>query len=131
MSFCLTAPTVFRIPISLAGKNLSIAILYQPYFLFGIALLTILVSVVAGGHPAFFLTSFKPAVVLKGKLQSQLKGRGLRESLVVFQFCVSIGMIICTLLVYKQVQFLQSQDLGFNKEDIIRKIGRASCRERV
>ncbi|MEQ9412505.1 MAG: FtsX-like permease family protein, partial [Cyclobacteriaceae bacterium] len=83
-----------------------------------IILLPIVVGVVAGIYPAFYLTSFKPANVLKGKMASGFKS-GLRNGLVTVQFVVSIVFIIATIVVQQQLALFQSANLGFNKENIL------------
>lgn len=81
-------------------------------------LLPLIVGFVAGIYPAFYLTSFKPANVLKGKIASGFKS-GLRNGLVTIQFVVSIVFIIATIIVQQQLEFFQSENLGFNKENIL------------
>jgi putative ABC transport system permease protein len=82
----------------------------------GISLFTGLVS---GSYPALYLSSFNPATVLKGKLNTSLAELCVRKGLVIFQFIISVILIVSVLVVYKQIAFIQSKDLGFDKDNII------------
>ncbi len=81
--------------------------------------LGLLVSLTAGLYPAFYLSSFKPIEVLKGKFTRADKSFGLRSSLVVFQFFISVGLIIGTIVVWQQMQFIQNKNLGYDKEQLL------------
>ena len=79
----------------------------------------IFVGLLAGSYPAFFLSSFNPAVVLKGKMQTSKNSSWLRNGLVVFQFAISIILIAGTLTVNDQMNYIKNKDLGFNKDRIL------------
>ncbi|MDN5215358.1 ABC transporter permease [Fulvivirgaceae bacterium BMA12] len=103
---------------NITGK--SIVLPYQePYFLLGILGITLFTGLLSGSYPAFLLSSFNPARVLKGAFQFNTKGGLLRKALVVFQFIIATILIITTGVVYKQVQYIQNKSLGLDKENVI------------
>jgi putative ABC transport system permease protein len=78
-----------------------------------------LIALIAGIYPAIILSGFNPAEVLKGKVKMKSHTGWFRQSLVVGQFVASIAMIVCTLVIGEQMHYLQSKDLGFNKEQVV------------
>src|SRR5690606_9723931 len=80
---------------------------------------TLLVGVIAGSYPAFYLTSFNVVDVLKGRVRSGMKSRGVRSMLVVFQFALSIFLIIFTGVVYQQINFMQERNPGIDKHNVV------------
>lgn len=104
---------------ALADKEMSFNGLLSPSFILIMVGVLIVVGFLAGSYPAFFLSRFRPVEVLKGKLNLGLKGGGLRSTLVVLQFCVSIIMIIGTAIVYQQLSYIQNKKLGYSKDHIL------------
>ncbi len=103
----------------LSGKELNINYIFQPWALISMLLLIFVISFMAGGYPAFFLSSFKPIAALQNKFSGFGRSRAIRSGLVVFQFVISTGLIFATLVVNQQLSFIQSRDLGYNKEQMI------------
>lgn len=99
---------------SLTGKNMSFSLLGSQSFWLSLGGLFICGTVLAGLYPAFIMSSFKPASVLKGKFTGSGKGAFLRQSLVIIQFAASVILMVGTFGVYRQLNFMRSQDLGIN-----------------
>ncbi|HEX5169810.1 MAG TPA: ABC transporter permease [Cyclobacteriaceae bacterium] len=102
-----------------SGKELGMDVLMKPSFIGYLFALVILVGFIAGSYPAFYLTSFSAVEVLKGKIRGGMKSKGIRSSLVVFQFAISIFLIIFTVIVYQQLKYMQSRDMGIDKHNVI------------
>jgi putative ABC transport system permease protein len=103
----------------ISGKEISFNVLQQPW-LIGVFLFILLsVGLLAGSYPAFYLSAFRPAEVLKGKIRAGFKSSSIRNGLVVFQFFISIALIVCTMLVYKQLEYTRNVNLGFDKENVL------------
>ena len=103
----------------LARKQLEIDFLRDPFNLALLLGLGLFVGILAGSYPAFVLSSYKPATVLKGRFSTSRKGVRLRNSLVVLQFAISIILVAMTLVVSQQMDFMQNKDLGFDKDNQI------------
>lgn len=103
----------------LAGKEIPLSVLFRPLMIGGLLVATLFTGLMAGSYPAFMISAFKPVEVLKGKLAKGFKGSWLRNALVVFQFSVSIILIIGTLIIFSQLQFMRSKDIGFNKQQVM------------
>jgi putative ABC transport system permease protein len=103
----------------LIGKELSFAIFDNYMGFISLIVLIIVVGISAGFYPAFVLASFNPVEVLKGTLNPGSMSKRLRGILVVFQFTVSIVIIIGSIIVYSQLNFMTKKDLGFEKENLI------------
>lgn len=82
--------------------------------------ITIFTGILAGSYPAFFLSGFKPSQVLKGEVKGSLAELWARKGLVIFQFALSVILIVSVMVVYSQIDFVQSKNLGYNKDNLIR-----------
>lgn len=103
----------------LTGKQIEFSLFSN---LFTVPLLlstTIIIGILAGSYPAFYLSSFAPAHVLKSDGSKRLKKGSLRSLLVIVQFTISIALIISTMLIMDQLEFLRNKNLGFNKEHLV------------
>lgn len=103
----------------LAGKEMSLDILFTAKMGLGLFLITSFSGLIAGSYPAFFLSAFKPVSVLKSSIKSGAKSSTLRKVLVVMQFALSIFLIIGTSVVFRQLQFMKNKDLGYDKEQLL------------
>ena len=105
----------------IAGKSLDFNLLFSGNVWMFIAGLIIITGLLAGSYPAFYLTSFKPVTVLRGirLFKSGLGNLFVRNGLVVFQFAISTALIVCTIIVYNQLNYTRNRNLGFNKESVV------------
>jgi len=103
----------------LAGQNLSLHLMTHLWVLPALIGLGLFIGFLAGSYPAFYLSSFNPVAVLKGRFASGKKSSGFRSGLVVFQFFISITLIVGTLVVYKQLAYIQHKKLGYDKDQVL------------
>jgi putative ABC transport system permease protein len=101
-----------------AGKN--IVIDYSNWRIWsGLVAMGLFTGLLAGSYPAFFLSHFQPVKVLKGNISKEKRGSVLRKGLVTFQFVIAIFMIIGTIVIYKQIQFIHNRPLGYDQENLV------------
>lgn len=105
---------------TLANKELTFAYILQTPVMLSLVGIVVFTGILGGSYPAFYLSGFSPLSVLKGKLASKGGSAVFRKVLVVVQFSLSIFMLISTLIVYDQLQYLREKDLGFDKENVVR-----------
>jgi hypothetical protein len=101
----------------ITDKEISMAI--SPGMALGFVAVLLLTGLLAGSYPALYLSSFKPVAVLKGEIRSSLGELWARRGLVVFQFTLSIILIVAVSVVYRQIQYVQTKNLGYDKEHLI------------
>jgi putative ABC transport system permease protein len=104
---------------SVSGLDLRLANLVQPWFLILALGLWLIGTLLSGSYPALVLSSFRPVIVLKGKLKNSISGILLRKSLVVVQFVASVALIAGTFIVYQQLNYMMSRDIGMNIDQIL------------
>jgi putative ABC transport system permease protein len=103
----------------LAGKNIHPDLLSRPWMIPMLVAMVIFVGLLAGSYPAFFLSAFRPVLVLKGSIAAGFRTGWLRNSLVVFQFGISILLIVGTMVIYNQLSFIRNKKIGFNREQVL------------
>lgn len=103
---------------TLTGKQLYVPAT-KPFFWASLAALLLVTGLVAGSYPAFFLSSLKPVKVLKGSLRFSWSATFFRKALVVFQFALSIVFIVGVIVIYKQMNYVQSINLGYDRENLV------------
>ncbi|MEO6536953.1 MAG: ABC transporter permease, partial [Ferruginibacter sp.] len=113
--------TLFCLPYfnQLSGKEITLGLFSKSWLIPSLLLIVLVVGLLAGSYPAFYLSSFQPVSVLKGKLASGFKSGWFRSSLVIFQFAVSIILIVGTVIIYNQLNFIRSKKLGFDRDHVL------------
>lgn len=94
-------------------------LVFDQRLLLGLGAIFIVTSLMAGSYPAFYLSAFNPARVLKGQVSTSRSGLYARKGLVVFQFVITMVFIVCVVIVHKQIQYIATKELGYNKDHVI------------
>lgn len=102
----------------ITGKGITLN--FDGNLLLSITGITLITGIISGSYPALYLSGFSPVLVLKGQMKTSGGESWLRKGLVIFQFTVSVVLIVSVMVVYKQIEFIQSKNLGYNKDNIIR-----------
>jgi putative ABC transport system permease protein len=121
-AFCFSLIIIYMfLPVFnlLVDRNLTLDLMNNFQFIRLFFFLVVLVSIVSGSYPALFISSFRPASTIKGNLKTSSKGKALKNSLVIFQFGISIVLIFCTFVVKNQLDFIQNKETGFTKDRIV------------
>jgi putative ABC transport system permease protein len=104
---------------SISGKTLSTDIFTSPHILVRLVAIGLFTGLISGTYPALFLSAFEPMKVLKGQMGSGKRSAFFRKNLVVLQFSISLVLIISTVIIYNQLKYLKSADLGFKKDQVV------------
>ncbi|WP_026954485.1 ABC transporter permease [Algoriphagus vanfongensis] len=103
----------------ISGKELQFNMIGNPWIWVFIPVLLVSLTLLSGAYPAFYLSSFKPLLIMKKQLTVGKNSHSFRNALVIFQFATSLTLIICTLLVQRQMSFIQNSNPGFDKEQLV------------
>ena len=101
-----------------SGKDLDFSSLLTPQFIIAMILVTLVAGLISGIYPALYLSAFRPIKVLKGDLSAGMKSGWFRKVLVVVQFTLSVFLIIGTVIIYRQLNYMKSKDLGYDRENM-------------
>jgi putative ABC transport system permease protein len=103
----------------LAGKQMAVLTLFSTWLMPVLIALIVVVGCIAGSYPAFYLSSFQPVHVLKGSKAKGFRSSWLRSGLVVFQFFISISLIIGTIVIYNQLTYIRNREIGYNRDQVL------------
>lgn len=103
----------------LSGKDFHIGVFGQKWLLITLISTPIVLGVLAGSYPALYLSAFQPISVLKGRLATGFRSRWFRNGLVVFQFAIAIALVIGTLVIYSQLNYIRHHDVGYDRDQVI------------
>jgi len=123
MTFMAVAIAILMVDVLLpqfnqiTAKNLSIH--FDPNFLLSLLVIVVLTGIISGSYPALYLSGFSPVTVLKGKIPTAFGELWARKGLVVFQFTLSVILIVSVIVVYRQIEFVQNKNLGYDKDNVI------------
>lgn len=104
---------------NVSGKSLTATDFLSAKFLPAMLAIVLVVGIMAGIYPAFYLSSFRPAATLKGDVIKGFKTGWLRSTLVIFQFAISIFLIVGTIVIYSQLKFIGNKDIGYDRENVL------------
>lgn len=116
---CVAAFALLPVFNQMAGKDIVVTSQSMRWLVPALLFLILFVGVLAGSYPAFYLSAFQPIDVLKGKLSVGFKNSGLRSFLVVLQFSISIFLIVGTLVIYNQLNYIQTKNMGYNRNQVL------------
>jgi len=102
-----------------SGKEITLGLFTKPWLIPSLLLTGLIVGLAAGSYPAFYLSAFQPIQVLKGKLAAGFKNGWLRNGLVVVQFTIAIFLIVSTLVIHNQLNYIRNAELGYNREQVL------------
>jgi putative ABC transport system permease protein len=115
------AVAVLLLPVvkQLSGKELEAGFLLNPGVLLALFVLVIVISLLAGSYPAFFLSSIKPIAALRNRVSMSGRNTGMRSSLVIFQFTISAGLILAIIVVNQQMAYIQNKNIGYDRDQLL------------
>lgn len=99
----------------LTGNDITLSVIAHPFYVTAFVSLALIAGVLAGSYPAFYLSAFRPVQVLKGKLKNSFSAVFIRKGLVIFQFSIAIGLILASVIILQQMDYMRHRDLGFKQ----------------